>query len=226
MTMGCWMRRVAALTTALAFGVWIHGVAIALDESPVPASSPGAAAPPPPPPESMSVVPAEGESPAANPTASPKPKTSASKPKSAAPATTSASTSLEVEATEAKLRIKDTADAWIYAKPSKSAKKIKRAEPGKFINVTGSTRYYLQVQLKDGQTGYLSPSAVDLTKPTDKIFMLSKDAGVLDAPNKWGKKVAEVHQGHNVQVTGIALNYLQIKMKSGLVGYIPMTAVQ
>jgi len=226
MTKGRRMRRVAALATALAFGVCIQGLAIALDESPVPASSPGAAAPPPPPPESMSVVPAEGESPVASPASTPKPKAQASKLKSAAPASASASTSLEVEATEAKLKIKDTADAWIYAKPSKSSKKIKRAEPGKFVNVTGSTRYYLQVQLKDGQTGYLTPSAVDLTKPTDKVFMLSKDAGVLDAPNKWAKKVAEVHQGHNVQVTGIALNYLQIKMKSGLVGYIPMTAVQ
>jgi hypothetical protein len=63
-------------------------------------------------------------------------------------------------------------------------------------------------------------------KPTDKIFMLSHDAGVLEKPNRWAKKLAEVHHGHNVHVIGVSLNYAQIRMKSGLEGFIPMTAME
>ncbi|MGC1192849.1 MAG: hypothetical protein WA861_19875, partial [Candidatus Binatus sp.] len=89
-----------------------------------------------------------------------------------------------------------------------------------------STHYYLQVKLKSGQTGYIDPSAVELVRPADKVFMLTHDAGVLDKPNRWAKKLAEVHQGHNVHVVGLSLNYMRIRMKSGLEGYIPMTALE
>ena len=56
--------------------------------------------------------------------------------------------------------------------------------------------------------------------------MLTHDAPVLDAPNHWGKKVSEVHQGHAVHVVGIALSYMKIRMKSGLEGYIPASALE
>ena len=56
--------------------------------------------------------------------------------------------------------------------------------------------------------------------------MLTHDAGVLDKPSRWGKKLAEVHQSHNVHVIGIALNYVQIRMKSGLEGFVPLTALE
>ncbi len=87
--------------------------------------------------------------------------------------------------------------------------------------MTGSTKYYLQAKLKNGQTGYISPSNVELVKPIDKIFMLTQDAAVLDAPNRWAKKLAEVHSKHNVHVIGIALNYMRIRMKSGVTGFYP-----
>lgn len=124
----------------------------------------------------------------------------------------------------ARLRVRR--DGWIYAEPSTSSKKLERGNVGKFVNVTGTTRYYLQVRLKDGQTGYISPSDVDLVKPTDKIFVLTQDAAVLDAPNHWAKKIAEVHRTHSVHVIGAAPNYMQIRMKSGLVGFISITALQ
>jgi len=123
-------------------------------------------------------------------------------------------------------RLKVIQDGWIYAAPAKSSKKIQQATVGKFVEVTGSTKYYLQAKLKDGQVGYISPSNVDLVKPTDKIFLLSQDAAVLEAPNRWARKLAEVHRRHNVHVIGIALNYLRIRMKSGLTGFISLTAVQ
>lgn len=114
----------------------------------------------------------------------------------------------------------------VYSEPAKSSKHIEQMSVGKFVDVTGSTHYYLQVKLKSGQTGYIDPSAVELVRPADKVFMLTHDAGVLDKPNRWAKKLAEVHQGHNVHVVGLSLNYMRIRMKSGLEGYIPITALE
>ena len=123
-------------------------------------------------------------------------------------------------------RLRVTKEGWIYAEPSKSSTKLERATVGKFVNVNGTTRYYLQVQLKSGQTGYIPPSDVELVKPTDKIFVLTQDAAVLDAPNHWAKKLSEVHRTHSVHIIGAAPNYMQIRMKSGLVGFITVTALQ
>ena len=130
----------------------------------------------------------------------------------------------EIEPAQAKLKVLQASP--VYASPAKSGKHVEQLTPGKFIEVTGSTRNYLQVKLKSGQTGYIDPSAVELDRPTDKVFVLSHDASVLDKPNRWGKKVAEVHQSHNVHIVGIALSYMKIRMKSGLEGYIPTTALE
>ena len=64
------------------------------------------------------------------------------------------------------------------------------------------------------------------TSGQPKGVVLTHDASVLDKPNRWGKKVAEVHQSKNVHVVGIALNYMRIRMKNGLEGYIPTTALE
>ena len=117
-------------------------------------------------------------------------------------------------------------DAFVYSRASKWSKSIDRVHAPKFVNVTGSTRNYLQIKLKDGQTGYIVPSAVNLVLPTQKDFILTADAPVYSAPNRFSSRLAEVHSGHNVNVTGLALNYLKIRMKSGVEGYIPQTAVQ
>jgi hypothetical protein len=208
-------------------------VAWALSESPAPGASPAAAAAPAPAPSSTSpagapatkLVPSdETEPPAAAPAseagaaagATPKPARKHHKAVSAAPP--------EVEPASARLRVSQS--GWIYAAPSKTSKKLEMATIGKFVDVTGSTKYYLQAKLKSGQTGYISPSQVDLVKPIDKTFMLTQDAAVLDAPNRWAKKLAEVHSKHDVHVIGIALNYMRIRMKSGLTGFIPVTAMQ
>ncbi|MGA7872253.1 MAG: hypothetical protein WCA22_15310 [Candidatus Binatus sp.] len=130
----------------------------------------------------------------------------------------------EIEPADARLKV---LQVWpVYSAPAKSSKHIEQLTPDKFVVVTGSTHYYLQVKLKSGQTGYIEPSAVELVKPVDKVFMLTHDAGVLEKPNRWSKKLSEVHQGHNVHVVGLALNYMQIRMKSGLEGFIPMTALE
>ena len=132
----------------------------------------------------------------------------------------------DFEIESAKARLKVIKADWVYSAPAKSSKHLEQMEVDKFVNVTGSTHYFLRVALKNGETGYIDPSSVDILKPNDKIFMLSHDAAVLDKPNKWGKKLAEVHQGHNVHIVALALDYARIRMKSGLEGFIPLTAME
>jgi hypothetical protein len=132
--------------------------------------------------------------------------------------------SVPTEPAQAKLPLKQ--DTWIYAQPSNRSAHMEQGERGKFVMVTGTTHYFLRVKLKNGQEGYVQASAVQVTAPADKLFMLTHDAPVLDAPNHWGKKVSEVHHGHAVHVVGIALSYMKIRMKSGLEGYIPSTALE
>jgi len=130
----------------------------------------------------------------------------------------------EVEPAQGRLQLLD--DAWVYASPSQKAKRIKHVTKGKYVVVTGSTHSFLQLKLKDGQTGYIESSAVSTTSSIDKVFTLTHDASVLDRPNRSGKKVAEVHKGRQVHAVGLALNYMKIKMKSGLEGYIPISSLE
>ena len=132
----------------------------------------------------------------------------------------------EPEIEPAKARLKVLADSPVYVAPAKTSKHIEQLTRDKFVEVTGSTHYFLRVNLKNGQTGYIEPSAVELVRPADKVFVLTHDAAVLDKPNRWGKKLAEVHASHNVHVVGLSLDYMQIRMKSGLEGFIPMTALE
>jgi hypothetical protein len=203
--------------------------ALALSEAPAAGSSPAAVAAPassvtaPSAPPVTKVVPSDETEPSA--AAPSEAGAAAASPKKRRPHhKAAASTPLEVESANARLRV--TQAGWVYAAPSKTSKKLEKMTIGKFVDVTGSTRYYLQVKLKNGRTGYVSPSDVELARPTDKIFLLSQDAAVLEAPNRWAKKLAEVHRSHNIHVIGIALNYLRIRMKSGLTGYVTLTAVQ
>jgi hypothetical protein len=132
--------------------------------------------------------------------------------------------SVPVEPAEARLLLKQ--DTPIFMEPSNRSARIEQGVKGKFVNVTGSTHYFLRVKLKNGQEGYVLADAVQLTAPSDKLFMLTHDTPVLDAPNRWGRKLAEVHHGHAVHVIGVALNYMRIRMKSGLEGYISSSALE
>jgi len=175
---------------------------------------------------STTIAPAEGETPAevpppASPTHHRPPVTHRALASKATPAPVK---TVPAEPAQAKLLLKE--DTWIYAQPSNKSAHIEQGERGKFVMVTGTTHYFLRVRLKSGQEGYVQAAAVQVTTPADKIFMLTRDAPVLDAPNHWGKKISEVHQGHAVHVVGIALSYMKIRMKSGLEGYIPSSALE
>jgi hypothetical protein len=186
---------------------------------------------------STSIVPADsssGAAPANSPASATSPSTGSSgktwmpPPKRAVPVhhASSKNTVHEPEIEPAKARLKVLADSPVFVAPAKSSKHIEQLTRDKFVEVTGSTHYFLRVNLKNGQTGYIEPSAVELVRPADKVFLLTHDAAVLDKPNRWGKKVAEVHASKNVHVVGLSLDYMQIRMKSGLEGFIPMTALE
>jgi uncharacterized protein YgiM (DUF1202 family) len=130
----------------------------------------------------------------------------------------------EVEPVHARVKLKE--DAWVFTRPTKWSKHVERVHADKYVEITGTTRNYLRVKLKSGQEAYLPTSAVEMTRPADKIFQLTSNAPVLSEPSHWGKKLSEVHKGHNVHVVGISLNYMKIRMKDGVEGYIPTTALE
>jgi uncharacterized protein YgiM (DUF1202 family) len=175
---------------------------------------------------STTIAPAEGETPQAPPPVTTHHRTQA--PAIHHPHVSSAMTapvkSVPVEPAQAKVLLKQ--DTWIYAQPSNKSAHVEKGEKGKFVMVTGSTHYFLRVKLKNGQDGYVMADAVEIAAPADKLFTLTHDAPVLNAPNRWGKKMSQVHQGHAVHVVGVALNYMKIRMHSGMEGYIPSSALE
>lgn len=174
--------------------------------------------------ESLPGAISEGPAPAPEATAAPTQPRVRKRPGAVAVAQAKASGTIEVEPAHARIRIRQDAD--IYARPSTRSRKIARAHASKFIQVTGSTRNFLRVQLKDGAVGYLLPAAVELVKPTDKVFSLTADSPVYSQPNRWGRVMSHVHKGHNVHVIGASLDYVKIKMRSGLEGFVPVGALE
>ncbi|MGH7908127.1 MAG: hypothetical protein ACREP6_16020 [Candidatus Binataceae bacterium] len=133
-------------------------------------------------------------------------------------------TKFAVEPARAKVRV--NRNTVVYASPTPLAKPLEHLKAGGDVQVTGSTRHFLRVELKGRGTGYVEQSAVDMVKKTDKVFRLTSDSPVREAPNKWAMKLAEVHKGHDVHTIGIALDYVKIRMRSGLEGYIPQKALE
>jgi hypothetical protein len=129
-----------------------------------------------------------------------------------------------VETGQAMLKV--TSNGWAYALPSTSANKLERMQPGKFVDVTGTTAHYVRVRLKSGATAYVPMSTIELARPTDKIFRLTHDTPVLARPNHASQRLAEVHNGHDVHAIGMSVNYLKIRMKDGLEGFITTTALE
>lgn len=130
-----------------------------------------------------------------------------------------------VEPANARLKVRSSGAA-IYARGSKQSEQIGTLNADMYVQVTGSTKSYLQIQLKDGRTGFIEPSSVELVTPFDKQFLLTADSPVYAAPNQFAQKVAEVHRGKYIHVIGHALSYVQIRMKDGTEGFVPMTAAQ
>lgn len=114
----------------------------------------------------------------------------------------------------------------VYLHPNLHSRHIRRMTPGKFIRVTGATPGFLRVSLKNGDTGYIEPDSVRLVTPMKQVFRLTLDTPVFAAPNRWARHVGAVRQGLYVNVTGMALGYMRVRLKDGTTGFIPKVAVQ
>jgi hypothetical protein len=124
------------------------------------------------------------------------------------------------------VRLEVTRNSWAYERPNQRSRRIKRIHAGRYVHVTALTPYYLRVELREGRTAYVDPEVVKLVQPVDKILTLADDSPVRERPNKWGKQLAEVNKGHHVQVVGVAPGYVQIRMRSGLEGFIPYSVLE
>jgi tetratricopeptide (TPR) repeat protein len=60
----------------------------------------------------------------------------------------------------------------------------------------------------------------------NRKFLLTHDSPVYEAAQDTANVIAQVHRGKYVKVTGISGAWLRIQMRSGLVGFIPVTAAE
>lgn len=74
------------------------------------------------------------------------------------------------------------------------------------------------------------PAAPAVTQPKlrklNRKFKLTKDSPVYLGSDNSTSVVGHVHRGHFVHVTGIQGNWLQITLRNGTVGFIPVTAAE
>lgn len=123
-------------------------------------------------------------------------------------------------------RFKLVQDSWAYKSPSTDSDHLKEVYAGHQVIVTGSTRDFVQVRLKDGSTGYIPLAVVAAFHPAEKMLTVSSDAGVYAGPHLGNAKLAKVQRGQNVHVIGVELYYLKIRTDDGVEGFIPVGAVQ
>lgn len=63
-------------------------------------------------------------------------------------------------------------------------------------------------------------------KPLNKLFLLTKNSPVYQNPDETSAVVAQVRANKYVHVIGIAGNYLQVRLKTGVIGFIPISAAE
>jgi len=117
-------------------------------------------------------------------------------------------------------------DATAFSRPSPTSRPITQLRAGNLVKVTGATLDFVRVVLSDGEVGYVPSAAVTLFRPGHRNYWVTRDSPVYARPNLASQQVATVHQGHNAHVIGVELNYLKIRMRSGLEGFVPVSAVE
>ena len=69
-------------------------------------------------------------------------------------------------------------------------------------------------------------AAAPQIKPLNKLFLLTKNSPVYQNPDAASSTVGEVRRKKYVHVTGITGDYLQIRLKNGTTGFIPVAAAE
>lgn len=85
---------------------------------------------------------------------------------------------------------------------------------------------FVQVVLNDGQTAYVPHYSVALFRAAERNYILGFNTPVYSRPYRASETLAEVHQGRNVHVIGVELDYLKIRMRNGTEGYVPVSSVE
>jgi tetratricopeptide (TPR) repeat protein len=75
-------------------------------------------------------------------------------------------------------------------------------------------------------TSATPPADATKVKPLNKLFVLTKNSPVYQNPDETSSTIGEVRRKKYVHVTGITGNFLQIKLKNGTVGFIPVAAAE
>lgn len=133
----------------------------------------------------------------------------------------------DIQAVEpAQGRFKLEQDSWAYKSPSTDSDHLKEVHAGHQLIVTGATRDFVQVHLKDGSTGYVPLAVVAVFRPAEKTLTVSSDVSVYAGPHLGNAKLARVQRGQSVHVIGVELYYLKIRTDDGVEGFIPVGAVQ
>jgi hypothetical protein len=70
------------------------------------------------------------------------------------------------------------------------------------------------------------PADATKIKPLNKLFVLTKNSPVYQNTDETSSTVGEVRRKKYVHVTGITGSFLQIKLKNGTVGFIPVAAAE
>jgi hypothetical protein len=117
-------------------------------------------------------------------------------------------------------------DTSAYRGPSVDSGELKTVHAGKNVVVTGATRDFAQVSLKDGVVGYVPIDAIALLRPVDVSLMLSSDTPVYVRPHLANSTFGTLRRGMYVHVVGVALYYLEIRFDNGVVGFIPVSVVR
>jgi tetratricopeptide (TPR) repeat protein len=68
--------------------------------------------------------------------------------------------------------------------------------------------------------------AAPQVKPLNKLFLLTKNSPVYQNPDETSSTIGQVRRKKYVHVTGVAGDYLQIRLKNGTVGFIPESAAE
>jgi tetratricopeptide (TPR) repeat protein len=102
-----------------------------------------------------------------------------------------------------------------------------RALDAKLIPTPASTAAPAAAATTEAPTTAAAPSTGAPTiKPLNKLFVLTKNSPVYQNPDETSSTIGQVRRKKYVHVTGITGNFLQIKLKNGAVGFIPVAAAE
>ena len=77
-----------------------------------------------------------------------------------------------------------------------------------------------------GATATTASGGAPQVKPLNKLFLLTKNSPVYQNPDETSSTIGHVRRKKYVHVTGITGDYLQIRLRNGTIGFIPVAAAE